>query len=76
MPAPGAASMEARREELAERALRDVAGCDCDLMGRVNPIVLVRLAGHHPMRDQPLLLITALDTLLADRDHSEPRTWC
>ena len=30
------------------------------------------LAGHHPMLDQPLVLLTALRTLLADWDHSEP----
>jgi hypothetical protein len=29
--------------------------------------------GHHGMLDQPLLVITALRTLLADWDHSLPR---
>lgn len=43
-----------------------------DLMGRVNPVIEIPLAGHHLMLDQPLLLITALNTLLADWDHSEP----
>ena len=45
-----------------------------DLMGRVNPVIQIPLAGHHLMLDQPLLLVTALNTLLADWDHSEPRT--
>ena len=43
-----------------------------ELMGRVNPVIQVPLAGHHLMLDQPLLLITALNALLADWDHSEP----
>ena len=42
------------------------------LMGRVNPVIQIPLAGHHLMLDQPLLLITALNALLADWDHSEP----
>ena len=43
-----------------------------DLMGRVNPVIQIPLAGHHLMLDQPLLLITALNALLADWDHSDP----
>jgi len=43
-----------------------------DLMGRANPMIEIPLAGHHVMLDQPLLLITALNSLLADWDHSEP----
>jgi pimeloyl-ACP methyl ester carboxylesterase len=42
-------------------------------LGRVAPVVEIPLAGHHAMLDQPLLLLTALRTLLADWDHSEPR---
>ncbi|MAG32586.1 MAG: alpha/beta hydrolase [Deltaproteobacteria bacterium] len=42
-------------------------------LGRVSPVIEIPLAGHHLMLDQPLLLITALNTLLADWDHSEPR---
>jgi hypothetical protein len=44
-----------------------------ELLGRVNPVIEIPQAGHHLMLDQPLLLITALNTLLADWDHSEPR---
>ena len=42
-------------------------------MGRVSPVVELPTAGHHPMLDQPLVLITALRTLLADWIHSDPR---
>ncbi len=41
-------------------------------LGRVAPVVEIPEAGHHAMLDQPLLLITALRTLLADWEHSEP----
>jgi pimeloyl-ACP methyl ester carboxylesterase len=41
-------------------------------LGRVAPVIEVPEAGHHAMLDQPLLLLTALRTLLADWDHSEP----
>lgn len=43
-----------------------------DQMGRVNPVIEIPLAGHHLMLDQPLLLVSALNALLADWDHSEP----
>lgn len=43
-----------------------------DLLGRVAPVVEIPLAGHHLMLDQPLLLLTALRTLLADWEHSLP----
>jgi len=44
-----------------------------ELMGRVNPVIEIPLAGHHLMLDQPLLLISALNALLADWEHTEPR---
>ena len=43
-----------------------------DQLGRVAPVVELPTAGHHPMLDVPLILITALRTLLADWDHSIP----
>ena len=46
-----------------------------DLLGRVAPVVEIPEAGHHLMLDQPLLLLTALRTLLADWEHSSPITW-
>jgi pimeloyl-ACP methyl ester carboxylesterase len=50
----------------------DIGSYMYDLSGRVSPIIEIPEAGHHLMLDQPLLLITALNTLLADWDHSEP----
>jgi len=44
-----------------------------DELGRVTPVIEIPEAGHHAMLDQPLILLTALRTLLADWDHSEPR---
>lgn len=41
-------------------------------LGRVAPIVELPEAGHHAMLDQPLVLMTAIRTLLADWDHSDP----
>jgi pimeloyl-ACP methyl ester carboxylesterase len=43
-------------------------------LGRVAPVVELPEAGHHLMLDQPLLLVTALRTLLADWEHSVPST--
>jgi pimeloyl-ACP methyl ester carboxylesterase len=43
-------------------------------MGRVTPVVELPEAGHHAMLDQPLIVLTALRTLLADWDHSDPLT--
>ena len=41
-------------------------------LGRVTPVIEIPEAGHHAMLDQPLILLTALRTLLADWAHSEP----
>lgn len=41
-------------------------------LGRVAPVIELPEAGHHAMLDEPLILLTALRTLLADWDHSEP----
>ncbi len=43
-----------------------------DKLGRVAPVVELPTAGHHPMLDVPLILITAIRSLLADWDHSMP----
>jgi pimeloyl-ACP methyl ester carboxylesterase len=43
-----------------------------EALGRVTPIIEIPEAGHHAMLDEPLLLLTALRTLLADWAHSEP----
>jgi pimeloyl-ACP methyl ester carboxylesterase len=41
-------------------------------LGRVAPVIVLPEAGHHAMLDQPLILLTAIRSLLADWDHSEP----
>lgn len=40
--------------------------------GRVTPVVELPEAGHHSMLDEPLILLTAIRSLLADWDHSDP----
>lgn len=42
-----------------------------EALGRRAPVVELPEAGHHAMLDQPLVLLTALRTLLADWDHSD-----
>lgn len=43
-----------------------------EALGRVAPVIELPQTGHHPMLDQPLVLLTALRSLLADWDHSNP----
>ncbi len=50
----------------------DIGASMFDAVGRVAPVVELPEAGHHAMLDQPLLLLTALRTLLADWEHSDP----
>jgi pimeloyl-ACP methyl ester carboxylesterase len=50
----------------------DIGRSMFDELGRVTPVIEIPEAGHHAMLDQPLILLTALRTLLADWDHSEP----
>jgi pimeloyl-ACP methyl ester carboxylesterase len=50
----------------------DIGAFMYETLGRVAPVIELPEAGHHAMLDQPLLLLTALRTLLADWDHSEP----
>jgi len=51
---------------------KDIGAAMYDDLGRNAPVVEIPEAGHHAMVDQPLLLLTALRTLLADWDHSDP----
>ncbi|MCU1501334.1 MAG: Alpha/beta hydrolase [Ilumatobacteraceae bacterium] len=51
----------------------EVRGEMYEALGRVAPVVELPQTGHHPMLDQPLVLLTAVRALLADWDHSEPR---
>lgn len=41
-------------------------------LGRVAPVIELPTAGHHPMLDVPLILVTAIRSLIADWDHSRP----
>jgi pimeloyl-ACP methyl ester carboxylesterase len=50
----------------------DIGASMYDKLGRVTPVIEIPEAGHHAMLDQPLILLTALRTLLADWDHSDP----
>ena len=50
----------------------DIGASMYEALGRVAPVIEIPEAGHHAMLDQPLLLLTALRTLLADWDHSNP----
>ncbi len=43
-----------------------------ELLGRSAPVVTIPEAKHHVMLDQPLALVSALNALLADWDHSTP----
>jgi pimeloyl-ACP methyl ester carboxylesterase len=45
-----------------------------ELLGRNAPVIEIPEAYHHMMLDQPLLLVTGLRTLLADWEHSVPRS--
>lgn len=51
----------------------DIGASMYERLGRVTPIIEIPEAGHHAMLDQPLLLLTAIRTLLADWDHSVAR---
>lgn len=51
---------------------RDIGDAMFERLGRVTPVIEIPEAGHHAMLDEPLLLLTAIRTLLADWDHSEP----
>jgi len=50
----------------------DIGAYMFDQLGRVTPVIEIPEAGHHAMLDQPLILLTALRSLLADWEHSEP----
>jgi pimeloyl-ACP methyl ester carboxylesterase len=50
----------------------DIGASMFEAMGRVNPVIEIPEAGHHAMLDQPLVLLTAIRTLLADWEHSDP----
>jgi pimeloyl-ACP methyl ester carboxylesterase len=51
---------------------RGIGASMFDAMGRVTPVIEIPEAGHHAMLDEPLVLLTAIRTLLADWEHSDP----
>lgn len=51
---------------------RDIGESMFDLLGRVTPVIEIPEAGHHAMLDEPLILLTAIRSLVADWQHSEP----
>lgn len=50
----------------------DIGDYMYDQLGRVAPVIELPTAGHHPMLDVPLILVTAIRSLIADWDHSRP----
>lgn len=50
----------------------DIGAFMFEAMGRVTPVIELPEAGHHAMLDQPIVLLTAIRSLLADWDHSVP----
>lgn len=50
----------------------DIGRSMFEALGRVAPVIELPEAGHHAMLDVPLILLTALRTLLADWEHSHP----
>jgi pimeloyl-ACP methyl ester carboxylesterase len=50
----------------------DIGASMYESLGRAAPVIELPEAGHHAMLDEPLVLLTALRTLLADWDHSLP----
>src|SRR5262249_48592584 len=53
-------------------ATPDIGAEMYELLGRRAPVIEIPQAWHHVMLDQPLSLVTAIRTLLADWNHSEP----
>ncbi len=51
---------------------QDIGDSMFDELGRVTPVIELPEAGHHAMLDEPLILLTALRSVLADWDHSDP----
>jgi pimeloyl-ACP methyl ester carboxylesterase len=43
-----------------------------DSLGQLAPLIEIPAAGHHVMLDEPIALVTAIRTLLADWEHSHP----
>ena len=62
------------RGEFSEVVRRDMSELLYELLGRNAPLVEIPAAHHHVLLDQPLALVTYLRALLADWQHSIPRS--
>ena len=62
------------RGEMSVVVPPDTAEYMYDLLGRNAPVVSIPEAHHHLTLDQPLAFVAALRTLLADWEHSVPRS--
>jgi pimeloyl-ACP methyl ester carboxylesterase len=62
------------RGELSTIVPEDTAAYMYELTGRATPFVSIPEAHHHLILDQPLAFVAALRTLLADWEHSIPRS--
>jgi len=51
---------------------KDIGDSMFEKLGRVTPVIEIPEAGHHAMLDEPLILLTAIRTLVQDWEHSEP----
>lgn len=51
---------------------KDIGESMFEMLGRVTPVIEIPEAGHHAMLDEPLILLTAIRSLIADWQHSEP----
>jgi pimeloyl-ACP methyl ester carboxylesterase len=59
--------------EHSDLVTADVQDYIDELLGRSSPIVEIPAAYHHVPLDQPLALVAAIRTILADWEHSIPR---
>jgi pimeloyl-ACP methyl ester carboxylesterase len=66
--------MAVLRGEFSDLVTPDVSEFMYETLGRNAPIVEIPEAYHHLLLDQPLAFIAALRALLADWDHSVPRS--
>lgn len=62
------------RGEFSTIVPEDTAAYMYELTGRATPFVSIPEAHHHLILDQPLAFVAALRTLLADWEHSIPRS--
>lgn len=62
------------RGELSDLVTPDVSDYMHELLGRNAPVVAIPQAYHHLILDQPLAFVAALRAILADWEHTVPRS--